>query len=354
MIVLARALTVAWLAAIPSRPAHTQSPLLPRSVDSVAVPMMIGLELSQPMGIALTSGGFYVADMRNPSVSKHSEDGRLLWQLKAKGRGPGDIHQPYRIAATPDGGVLVFDQGIRDFSAFSPSGTFVKRFTVNVAFQTIDNVGVLPDGRIVLMGYTRDTKAGDMAVHIFSRDGQWVRSLGALPETKDASKLRYLGAGLMDMRPDGRLVFTRKGPYEIFDIDVDGGVRRLQVPRVIGPIADSVVDISTDSKGTERISSRAAQMTVPLRTVALGNAGYLSMYAQSGQVMIAMHSATGAIQGAAAPTGVSLVVFDTVRCRFLGFQERADEPMLVEIPLNRRIDRGSSRKPDAEVAPCRN
>ncbi len=347
------ALAVAVLVAISSRPAHAQSHLLPRSIDSAAVPMMLGLELAQPMGLALTIGGFYVADMRNPSVSKHSEDGRLLWQLKATGRGPGDIHQPYRIAATPDGGVLVYDQGMRDFSAFSPSGKFVKRFTVNVSFQTVDNVGVLPDGRIVIVGYTRDTKAGDMAVHIFSEAGQWVRSLGALPETKDASKLRYLGAGLMDMRPDGRLLFTRKGPYEIFDIDVNGGVRRLQVPRAIGPIADSVVDISTDSKGTERIASRAAQMTVPLRTVALGNAGYLSMYSQSGQKMVAMHSATGAIQGAAAPTRVSLVVFDAVRCRFLGFQERADEPMLVEIPLNRIVDRGSSRNSDAEVAPCR-
>ena len=348
-----RSVAVAWLAAAASRPAHAQLPLLPRSVDSAAVPMMIGLELAQPIGLALTSGGFFVADLRNPSVSKHAADGRLLWQLKAKGRGPGDIQQPYRIAATPDGGVLVFDQGMRDFSAFTPSGTFVKRFTVNVAFQTVDNVAVLPDGRIVIVGYTRDTKAEDMAVHIFSRDGQWVRSLGLLPETKDASKLRYLGAGLMDMRPDGRLVFTRKGPYEIFDIDVDGHVRRLQAPRVIGPIADSVVDISTDSKGTERISSRAAQMTVPLRTLALGNTGYLSMYSQSGQMMIAMHSATGAIQGTAAPTGVSLVAFDAVRCRFLGFQDRADEPMLVEVPLNRRVDRGSSRNPDAEVAPCR-
>ena len=82
MIVVSRVLAVAWLAAIPSQPAHAQSPLLPRSVDSAAVPMIIGLELAQPIGLVLTSGGFYVADLRNPSVSKHSQDGRMLWQLK--------------------------------------------------------------------------------------------------------------------------------------------------------------------------------------------------------------------------------------------------------------------------------
>jgi hypothetical protein len=344
-----RMLAVAGMLA---RPAQGQSHILPPAVDSAAVPLTIGLELSQPMGIALTSGGFFLADMHNPSVSKHAADGRLLWQLKAKGRGPGDILQPYRIAATSDGGVLVFDQMVRDFSKFSSSGAFVKRFRMNITLQTVDNMAVLPNGQIAIAGYTRDPRAAAGAVHVFSEAGEWERSLGPLPETKDVSKLQYLGAGLLDMRPDGRLLFTRKGPYEILEFDLRGGVRRLQVPRVIGPIADSVVDITTDSKGTERISSRAALMTVPFRTIAVGNSGYLSMYSQRGQKMIAMHSATGAMRGPVMPADVGLTAFDTVRCRFLGFQTRDDEPTLVEVALVPRVDRPAKPRANDRVVPC--
>lgn len=341
------------LAAMLARPALGQSHVLPRSVDSAAVPLTIGLELSQPMGIALTSGGFFLADMHNPSVSKHAADGRLLWQLKAKGRGPGDILQPYRIAATSDGGVLVFDQMVRDFSKFSSSGAFVKRFRMNITLQTVDNIAVLPNGQIAIAGYTRDPRAAAGAVHLFSEAGAWERSVGPLPETKDVSKLQYLGAGLLDMRPDGRLLFTRKGPYEILEFGLRGGIRRLKVPRVIGPIADSAIDISTDAKGTERISSRSALMTVPLRTISVGDSSYLSMYSQRRQIVIALHSASGVMLGPEIQVKAIPAVFDAARCRFLGFQTRDDEPTLVEIALLPRADRAAPRRATDRAAPCR-
>jgi len=348
-----RALLFTGLAAVAWRASPAQS-LLPLSLESAAVTMPLGLELGRPIGLALIrGGGFYLADLGNPSVSKHSENGKLLWQVRATGRGPGDIQQPYRIAATPDGGVLVYDLGVRDVSEFSPSGRFVKRFMLDMSFQILDHLSVLRDGRIAVVGYTRDTRIGEMAIHIFSPDGHWLRSFGSLPEVKDASKLRYLGAGLMDVRPNGLLLFTRKGPYEIVDLDVNGKiVHRLQTPRIIGPIADSVVEISTGAGGSERIASRANLMSVPLRTIAIGNAGYVSMYAQKGTMMIAEHAHDGAMQGAPRPTRVSLAAYDAMHCRFLGFLERDDEPRLVEIPQNRRPVGGSSRDSTSEVVTC--
>lgn len=334
--------------------ASAAQPLLPLSLDAGAAPMEIGMDLSRPIAMAMTAnGGFYVADMGNPSVSRHERNGTLRWSVRASGRGPGDIQQPYRIAATADDGVLVYDLGLRDFSQFSPSGRFVRRFMMDVSFQILDQLSILGDGRLVVVGYTRDSRVGDRAIHIFSADGRWVRSFGPLPEAHDPSKLRYLGAGLLDVRPNGLLLFTRKGPYEILELDTTGTiVRRLQAPRSIGAIADSAVEISTNAAGSERISSRSRAMSVPLRTIALGNYGYLSSYAEKGTTTVAEHATNGTMFGQPRATRISLAAYDSVHCRLLAFQERDDEPRLVEIPLNRRPADGSPRDPKQEVIKC--
>ncbi len=216
---------------------------------------------------ATAGGGLLLADYDRPAIFKLNEKGEVVWLVAAKGVGPGDVLRPYRIAATPSGGVLVYDQAARDFSEFTSEGKFVRRFRLEINFTVLGSLAVTRDQVVVVAGFSRDTRARDGSVHVFSPSGRHLRSFAPLPVVSDRALLAHVGAGFVDVDQRGRILHTRLGPYEIGVYDVSGRLlERLEAPVSIGAYGDDLVTITTTASGSESIRTRHAEITFPLRS----------------------------------------------------------------------------------------
>jgi len=105
-------------------------------------------------GLAMDAQGrIIVADRKDHTVRVFAADGRHLYTIGRKGKGPGDLDSPCCLAIARDGALWVKENGNHRYSAFrlgTTEATFVRstRGTTNSVWST-DRVDFDPKGRII-------------------------------------------------------------------------------------------------------------------------------------------------------------------------------------------------------------
>jgi hypothetical protein len=317
---------LAWVSAM-GLPDHARA----QSLVRLSRPDLLSTPVAAVWG---PDGSAFVADLSEPAIHRIAHSGELMWSIRNKGVGPGDISRPYRIAW---GGsyLFVYDFNARDISVFDGAGRFQRRFRPDLPLSTVDDLVVLGDSAIVLLGITRISHVAPHVIHVFDRAGRHLRSFGEVPVASDQSRLSMAGAGSLSPTPDGRLLYTRKGPYQVIEYSLAGRVlRKHHVPVRIGPIADSLAVIEVNASGQERIRSRAHQISFPLASLSLGAGGLIAGASQRGVITWWILPRDGVPRPLRLADGFAPSAWDSQRCLLLGTGSLDDEPVLASMMIS--------------------
>jgi hypothetical protein len=111
--------------------------------------------LSHPFDLAMYKGSYFVSDAVQNCVKVFSSQGRLVRTIGGRGRGPGELIDPFELTINPENAVIYCqDGGNRRISCFSVNGKYIRSFrTVNAVFDLIAY-----SGKIVTTSYNEQTK----------------------------------------------------------------------------------------------------------------------------------------------------------------------------------------------------
>jgi tripartite motif-containing protein 71 len=139
-------------------------------------------QFREPRGVTVDrAGDVFVADKENNRIQKFNSHGRFLLEWGrhggdgSAGRGNGQFHTPYSVAATPGGRIYVADTGNNRIQEFTLDGRFIRRLGRNggdgapgaAAGQFSTPYGVAVDCRGNL--YVSDE--GNDRIQVFGRPG---------------------------------------------------------------------------------------------------------------------------------------------------------------------------------------
>ncbi len=78
-----------------------------------------------PLGVAVTTGKVYVADVYNNRVQYFTATGAYLGQWGSPGSGNGQFRFPFGVAVGPEGKVFVVDKGNCRIQYFTATGAYL-------------------------------------------------------------------------------------------------------------------------------------------------------------------------------------------------------------------------------------
>jgi len=171
------------------------------------------------------SGVIYVADGRWPRVIAVSLDGSIRWQANRRGIGPGELTFPYRIALSDRGDPLVLDIGAKNLLWFDQDGRMLRRTNLGMTFATVSDVAVLQHDDVIVAGITDDPRGAGKALHVFTKELSWVRSMAALPKLAPEI-LQLWGVGSITRASLNTVYYAPKFRGGISEISVSGRVMR--------------------------------------------------------------------------------------------------------------------------------
>jgi hypothetical protein len=290
-------------------------------------------------GAVGNDGAVYVVDRLQCRVYAFSAAGRLLWTTGRKGDGPGEYRMPYRVAASPDGSVLVYDLAIGEVTRLTMAGRFVERSRFPFRFQVLDKIVAQAGGRLVVAGYSNaGERVRKFGLHRFvARGGQLVHegSFGPLPPVRDTSLLRYWGAGDAALAPNGDILFSLRLPYHLYRYDALGRQLRSFTPpfRLRGHPED-VLRLERDSRG-ERISDTGNQIEEPGPVTELAGGWLLSIRRIPHGGLWDLFDRSGSYVGTRrSPAGANGLIGADVTRGILWFAgTRDDAPVLVRVQI---------------------
>lgn len=211
-------------AAAPAQPRGDAFPLRLGAPQVVGREAALGRVVDSELG---ADGTVYVVDFDNARVVAFSPEGRVLWRSGRKGRGPGEFQMPYRVGASPDGRVFVYDLGTGEMTRLSArDGGYEGRWRLPFSFDQVDQVVPLSAAQLAVSGTTRgDLRARPRGVHRFAvgeRELKYAGSFGPLPAARDTLVQQMWGAGMLSRAANGDLLFSRAIPYEVYRFDASG------------------------------------------------------------------------------------------------------------------------------------
>lgn len=200
------------------------------------------------------TGTLFAADYVTCRVAAFSPEGRMLWKVGRKGHGPGEYQVPYRLTATPEGTVLVFDIGTGEVTTLGSDGRFLSRTMLPLRFAAMDAM-VAGAGDLLISGVTTTPGQGRRhGVHRFRRTVAslaYVGSFGPLPTARDTAVLPFWGAGHIARATNGDLLYALNLPYVIYRFDSVGRQRgAVRSPIRVRGSPDDAIRIERHDGGT--------------------------------------------------------------------------------------------------------
>ena len=199
------------------------------------------------------TGEIWVLSGFEPFVYRYSADGKLLHRFGAKGKGPGEIRNPWKIVLAADAGapVEVWDVGNRKLVTYSASGEHVAEKRVELPPMPVRgdlrhlSYGEATKLRRLGEGYVLQNEPGGLMHPIDFVTTQLVRlhPRGAVSDTiidfrtRFAGQVRSVGSAstfvpvpLWTTCPDGRLVVL--DPFQPGLLSFAPGTRNAKAERV--------------------------------------------------------------------------------------------------------------------------
>lgn len=165
-------------------------------------------------------GGLLIAEL-DGTVTYIDATGAATWTITSDSLSDpaqtGSLIMPSRLAHRHAEGFLVYDHGPKTVNYLSPTGFVERRWTTPFHFRIIDGILELPNGDVVIAGFAESRSRNSL--HVFSPDGAFRLSLGPVPEVRQEWVLHFWGVGSIAFTQDGRLLFVRKLPYEVYEVD---------------------------------------------------------------------------------------------------------------------------------------
>jgi hypothetical protein len=169
----------------------------------------------KPSDIAVSHDGrVFVLDDGFKKVFAFDDQGRELFTFGREGEGPGEFFYPRAIAVGPNDTLLVVDS--QRINVFSPSGTFVRSYSCNPLGLTgayVTTMRVAVDGTMYLCAFDY---FGTKVIHEVSPAGKKVASFADVANLNvDAAVKATSVGGVIDLAPNGDVVYSQRTPYEI-------------------------------------------------------------------------------------------------------------------------------------------
>jgi hypothetical protein len=163
-------------------------------------------------------------------IKKFDPDGNLLLTFSRSGEGPGELSQPFEMAMTPDGDLVVFELGNQRFSFFDADGEYLRTHK----FQGVaHHVECAPDGSIYVLAETwsaPDPERGTLSkITRFSPD----MSRSTDIDSAFVTRFQMIGTGstvsspyptriVFALTPSGNVIVGHAGSYLLKVYSADG------------------------------------------------------------------------------------------------------------------------------------
>lgn len=265
---------------------------------------------------AAPDGSIYFVDGRWPRLVALSPDGEIRWQHNRRGIGPGELSFPYRLALTDNFEPVVLDIGSKDLLWFGKDGKFLRRTNLGIPFAMVSDFAVLAGDRVIVAGVTSDPRGADRALHVFSRDLGWLRSMIALPKLPP-DVMRLWGAGSIVRVSNSSVLFAPKSRGGVLEVSIDGSVKRVIKVDDIG-LTDPTeyFKISQNRVGGSEVRF-ADSMVAPGQAIPLAQGHVLTSKIFGAQVRFTEYDASGRSVGelVVSSTGLLPFAFDSISCQ---------------------------------------
>jgi hypothetical protein len=288
-------------------------------------------------------GAVYVLDLTNNRVLAFDTAGRLQWRAGGKGAGPGEFRLAYRLAARPGGGVAVIDWGLGRISLWSAAGKVEQSAHLPFSFQQIDGMRFTADGLLAIAATTGSPRGAAHSIHLFDviRPGddsvRHLRSFGRVSVAKDAEVATISGAGGISIDGQGRLLLTRKRPFDVTRYTSAGdSVSAIAIAAPLRYHLDDYLTITRSGKQTFRgTGARMRDVEIPVPVTPIDGGLLLGGRAAVDKTTIDLYSPTGKLEFSAKnPAGcLQLLDIDVARRVIYCRAERNDEPVLIRVPF---------------------
>lgn len=227
-----------------------QAPVTLGAVERLTTDVDLGRIISFALG---SDGRICVADDAETRVICFSAEGKTLWSVGRRGRGPGEFSRLYRIAVGPDNSVAALDRQTNSVTLISAQGVVLRRLPLPIFFSQPTSVAFPAQDTIVIAGAVgASSPTRDSAIHVFGMAGEvtLLKSFGQMPEAMDRRKLAMYGAGQISLTSSGTLLYSRRFPYEVVEYLLGGTPRlRTKGPVRLGFGPDSAMAVSRSSDG---------------------------------------------------------------------------------------------------------
>ncbi len=178
---------------------------------------------------AWPNGTVWVGGQRLAEVSEISADGTAARVVLREGEGPGEVGNVYKIAALPQGGVLIKHR--RGYDFFRPDKRLRLRVRLDSSFGSHGLMGTPDGGFIVSSGHADPShRFAGYSVHRFDSRGRHVRSWHPVADHDDWETVQRASGGPVAPTRDGGMLVSDAAPFRITRYsDLRGGDPRLVV-----------------------------------------------------------------------------------------------------------------------------
>lgn len=148
--------------------------------------------IGQVIDIGLASSGdILVFDSEDHDIKVFASDGEYVRSIGRKGQGPGEFEfTPFALSISEEGWFIAPDG--RTIHLYDASGdSYQLREEFNVENTTRD--ACILNGNIYLQGFTAERPG--QSVHVYSRDGEHIRSFGPTYQSENSHVRQSLSSG---------------------------------------------------------------------------------------------------------------------------------------------------------------
>ena len=175
-----------------------------------------------------SSGRILAVDTEGRRVIVLDRQGQGRGVVGRGGEGPGEFRLPYLVAVGADGAVIVLDHRTLRLTYYDRDLGLVRTALLPSYLHATSMVAV--GNELFIAGTLEAAGAEGKAIHVLTREGQYLRSFGRSVEAANPLAQDFISGGILAPARDGGVWYTQYSPYLIERYAVDGTLQ-LQIRR---------------------------------------------------------------------------------------------------------------------------